>query len=290
MLTRLSRASAWNRQPRSPAADPPPLKACVGAYAVMVAFACALIFGKSTRPRVFHRLSFGEIEDSLCIYKDGLRRWACGAFRRRIPEWRRGPSNPASAARSRRSTSQGRPGPAEGVEHDVPGLARIADRPLDQRHRLHRRVQVVPGRLVDEPYVALIPRSAPLAVARPESSDRLIIMIHITDAIAIEEGDVEETFARRRPGRAKRQQGRDGRCRSASTFGIRRRCPTMCGHAAAARPARPIAADLRRARCTSRRGCNAAQRLALERFQRQLRNVGSRSRCGRPSSASTGGS
>jgi hypothetical protein len=71
---------------------------------------------------------------------------------------------------------QGGPGPTERVEDDVPALARIPDRPLDQRHRLHGRVQVVPDRLVDEPHVALVPSAAPAVIAAvlPAPEDRLV--------------------------------------------------------------------------------------------------------------------
>jgi hypothetical protein len=41
-----------------------------------------------------------------------------------------------------------RAGATEGIEHGVAPLAAVEDRPLDQRHRLRRRMQVVPRRLV----------------------------------------------------------------------------------------------------------------------------------------------
>ena len=74
---------------------------------------------------------------------------------------------------------QGRARAAERVEHDVPALARVADRPLDQRHRLHGRVQVVPDRLVEEPDIALVPGAAPVVVAAllPAVQDRLVLAL-----------------------------------------------------------------------------------------------------------------
>src|SRR5918996_4810584 len=74
---------------------------------------------------------------------------------------------------------QGRARAAERVQHDVPGLARVADRPLDQRHRLHGRMKIVPGWLVEEPDVTLIPGPAPVVVGTvlPAVQDRLVLAL-----------------------------------------------------------------------------------------------------------------
>ena len=68
---------------------------------------------------------------------------------------------------------------AERVEHDVRALARVPDRPLDQRHGLHRGMQIVARRLVDEPDVALVPRAAPVMIVAvaPAVEDRLVLAL-----------------------------------------------------------------------------------------------------------------
>ena len=70
---------------------------------------------------------------------------------------------------------------AERVEHDITAFRRIADRPFHQCHRLHRRVQIVLAGLVDEPDVALIPRSAPEMIRAflPAIEDRLVLPLLI---------------------------------------------------------------------------------------------------------------
>ena len=45
------------------------------------------------------------------------------------------------------------PEPPNGSKHKVAGFARVADRPLDQGDRFHRRMEVVARRLVHEPDV-----------------------------------------------------------------------------------------------------------------------------------------
>ena len=57
-----------------------------------------------------------------------------------------------------------RAGPAERVEHDIAAVGRVADRPLDQRNRLHRRMQIVLVRSVEEPDDALVPSPAPVVI------------------------------------------------------------------------------------------------------------------------------
>ena len=56
---------------------------------------------------------------------------------------------------------QGGPRAAERVEHGVPALARVLDRPFYQRDRLHGRMDTVARRLVHEPHVALAGDRAP---------------------------------------------------------------------------------------------------------------------------------
>ena len=67
---------------------------------------------------------------------------------------------------------QRRAGPAEDIENRVARLAAVADRPLDQFDRLHRRVFEVRHGPLDEPHVALVPRAAPEVIRARRASRR----------------------------------------------------------------------------------------------------------------------
>ncbi len=79
---------------------------------------------------------------------------------------------------------QGRPGSAEGIEHNVPALARVPDRPLDQGNGLHGRMQVVTDRLVEKPHIALVAGTAPVVVGAflPAVEDRLLLALVVGPA------------------------------------------------------------------------------------------------------------
>src|SRR6185312_11795188 len=71
---------------------------------------------------------------------------------------------------------QRRTGPAEDIENGVPSLAAVAERPLDQFHRLHRRMFEVRHGPLDGPHVALITCTAPEVIrsVAPPIEDRLV--------------------------------------------------------------------------------------------------------------------
>ena len=68
---------------------------------------------------------------------------------------------------------------AEWIEHDVAVLGRVADRPLDQRDRLHRRVQIVFRGLVKEPDIALVAIVTPVVIGTPLPAveDRFVLAL-----------------------------------------------------------------------------------------------------------------
>ena len=60
-------------------------------------------------------------------------------------------------------------------------LDTVNKRPLDERHRLHCRVQIVLVQLVEEPDVALVPRAAPVVIRAvfPAVQNRLVLPLII---------------------------------------------------------------------------------------------------------------
>ena len=74
---------------------------------------------------------------------------------------------------------QRRAGPAERIEHRVAALAAVPDGALHQLDRLHRRVQVVDVRLLDEPHVALVAGAAPEVIRAflPAVQDRFVLAL-----------------------------------------------------------------------------------------------------------------
>ena len=55
-------------------------------------------------------------------------------------------------------------GAAERIQHNILGLARILDCPLDQINGLHGGVQIIHTRLVHKPDIALVSRTAPIPI------------------------------------------------------------------------------------------------------------------------------
>ena len=68
---------------------------------------------------------------------------------------------------------------AERIEHGVAALAAVPDGALHQLDRLHRRVQVVDVRLLDEPHVALVAGAAPKVIRAflPAVEDRFVLAL-----------------------------------------------------------------------------------------------------------------
>src|ERR1017187_4463739 len=67
--------------------------------------------------------------------------------------------------------------PAERIKHGVAALAAVPDGALDQLDWLHRRVQIVDVRLLDEPNVALVASAAPKMIRAflPAVEDRFVL-------------------------------------------------------------------------------------------------------------------
>src|ERR1039458_7480401 len=71
------------------------------------------------------------------------------------------------------------PGSSKRVEDGVARLAAVAERALDQFHRLHRRVLLAAGGPLDEPDVALVPCAAPevLGSLAPAVENRFVLAL-----------------------------------------------------------------------------------------------------------------
>src|SRR5690606_20578137 len=104
------------------------------------------------------------------------------------------------------SRDQRRPRSAEWVEDDVAALGRVADGALDQRDRLHRRVQIILRGLVEVPDVALIAVAAPIVIGAlfPSIEDWLVLALIV--GAAEREGVLSPDHERRplAPGLAER--------------------------------------------------------------------------------------
>ena len=72
-------------------------------------------------------------------------------------------------------------GAAEGIQHNILGLARILDGTFHQIDWLHGGVQIIDARLVHKPDIALIARTAPVPIIAflPAVKDRLVLALII---------------------------------------------------------------------------------------------------------------
>ena len=77
--------------------------------------------------------------------------------------------------------NEGRTRAAQRIQRDIAAFGRVADGPLDEACRLHSRVQVVPGRLVEKPDVALVAGTTPVVIDAdlPAILDRLVLSLII---------------------------------------------------------------------------------------------------------------